>query len=147
MKKLVILFALVVAGSAWALGQDGNTEQTIQALTEQVRQAYLKGDLAAWDKLLVDDFIGISYDGTTGTKAASMENFRSGKVKYDTFDISDTKVRVYGDTALVNTTAHIKWHFGATNHDAQYRNVRVWVKRNGQWQSVSNQFTQIAQQP
>ena len=147
MKRLMIVLAFIVAASALALAQGGNVEQSIKALTEQWRQAALKGDVATLDKLTADDYIWISFDGTTGTKANSLENFKSGKLKYDTFEISEMKVRVYGDTALVNATANTKWHFGATDFSGQYRFVRVWVNRKGQWQSVSIQFTRIAQQP
>jgi hypothetical protein len=65
----------------------------------------------------------------------------------DAIEISAMKVRVYGDTDLVNITENVKGHLGETDISGQYRTVRVWVKRKGQWQSVSNQFTRLAQQP
>ncbi len=144
MKRIVIVLAFVVAASALAWGQGGNVEQSIRALDEQVRQAALKGDVAAFDKLYADDYIATNILGVTSTKAQVLENFKSGKLKFDAIEISDTKVRVYGDTALVNTTANVKGHFGATDISGQYRGVRVWVKRKGQWQSVSFQATRIA---
>ena len=147
MKRIMIVLAITVAASALALGQGGNVEQSIKAMTEQDRQAGLKGDVATLDKLLADDFITIRVNGATFTKAEVLENFKSGKLKYEAIEISDMKVRVYGDTALVNATANVKGHFGATDLSGQYRSVRVWVKRKGQWQSVSFQVTRIAPQP
>ena len=147
MKRLMIVLAITVAASALALGQGGNVEQSIKALAEQLDQAALKGDVATFDKLLADDTIGISILGGTSTKAVVLENFKSGKLKFEAIEVTDRKVRVYGDTALVNTTANVKGHFGATDISGQYRSVRVLVKRKGQWQSVSNQSTRIAPQP
>ncbi len=147
MKRIVIVLAFIVAGSALALGQGGNVEQSIKALDEQVRQAALKGDVATFDKLLADDYIDISVLGVTSTKAQVLENFKSGKLKYEAIEFPDTKVRVYGDTAVVNTTANIKGHLGATDLSGQHRIVRVWVKRKGQWQRVSFQATRVAHQP
>ena len=147
MKRFMIVLAFVVAASALALAQGGDVEQSIKALSEQVDQAALKGDVAAIDKLLADDYIAIRVNGATFTKADVLENFKSGKLKYEAIEISDMKVRVYGDTALVNATAKVKGHFGATDLSGQYRGVRVWVKRKGQWQSVSFQATRIAPQP
>ena len=69
------------------------------------------------------------------------------RVKFEAIDESDMKVRVYGDTALVNYTANIKGHFGDTDISGQWRVVRVWVKRKGQWQTVSFQATRVAPQP
>ena len=147
MKRVVIVLAFIVAASALAWAQGGNVEQSIKALTEQGRQATLKGDVATVDKLLADDFIGIDPAGGTSTKAQVLELFKSGKVKYEAIEISDMKVRVYGGTALVNTTANVKGHVGDIDISGQYRGVRVWVKRKGQWQSVSFQSTRVAQQP
>ena len=147
MKRLMIVLAFVVAASALALGQGANVEQSIKALTEQLTQAALKGDVATVDKLLADDAIGINGFGGTSTKADVLELYKSGKLKYEAIEISDMKVRVYGDTALVNATWNVKGHLGATDLSGQWRIVRVWVKRKGQWQSVSFQATRIAPQP
>ena len=147
MKRFMIVLAFIVAASALALGQAGNVEQSIKTLVEQTRQAALKGDVAAFDKLLADDYISIGFDGTTRTKADVLELFKSGKLKYEAIEYSDMKVRVYGNTALDNTTSNLKGHLGATDLSGQWRIVRVWVKRKGQWQSVSFQATRIAPQP
>jgi len=145
MKRFMIVLVFIVAASALALAQAGNVEQSIKALTEQVNQAGLKGDVATLDKLYVDDYIAINIFGRTSTKAEVLENFKSGKLKFETIEVTDTKVRVYGDTALVNTTANVKGHLGDIDISGQYRGVRVWVKRKGQWQSVSFQATRVAQ--
>ena len=147
MKRVMIVLAFTVAAAALALGQSGNAEQSVKAMTEQLRQAALKGDVATYDKLLADDYIVINGVGGTSTKADILENFKSGNLKYEAIDVSDTKVRIYGDTALVNSTANLKGHLGATDFSGQYRSVRVWVKRKGQWQSVSFQSTRVAPQP
>ncbi len=147
MKRLMIVLAFIVAASVLAWGQGGNVEQSVKALTEQLNQAALKGDVATYDKLVADDYISIGILGGAATKAELLEDFKSGKVKFETIEVTDTKVRVYGDAALVNATVNVKGHFGAADISGQWRSVRVWVKRKGQWQSVSFQATRIAQQP
>ncbi len=147
MKRFMIVLAFTVAASALALAQAGKVEQSIKALTEQLRQASLKGDAATYDKLLADDYISTNIFGATSTKAQVLENMKSGKVKFEAIDFSDMKVKVYGDTALVISTANVKGHFGDTEISGQWRIVRVWVKRKGQWQTVSFQATRIAPQP
>ena len=144
MKRLMIVLAFIVAAWALALPQGANVEQSIKAMTEQLNQAALKGDVATYDKLLADDYISIGQLGTSGTKAALLENFKSGKLKFEAIDVTDLKVRVYGDAALAISIANVKGHLGATDLSGQYRSVRVWVKRKGQWQSVSFQATRIA---
>jgi hypothetical protein len=128
-------------------GRGGNVEERIKALSEQLNQAALKGDAATYDKLVSDDYISIGIYGTVSTKADLLANYKSGKIKFEAIDVLDTKVRVYGDTALLNATANVKGHSGDTDISGQYRSTRVWIKRKGQWQNVSFQATRVAQQP
>jgi ketosteroid isomerase-like protein len=147
MRKAILPFLAVVVwlfGASQALAQ-GNAEQTIKSLTDQLNQAALKGDAATYEKLRADDYISISVLGRTSTKAEAVQNFKSGKLKFDAIDVVDSKIRIYGDAALVNGTANIKGHLGDTDISGQYRSVRVWIKRTGQWQTVSFQATRVAQ--
>ena len=147
MKRITLVLASVGVASALALGQGGNVEQSIKALTAQLDQAALKGDAAPYEKLAAGDYTSINIFGTTSTKADILEGLKSGKIKFEAIDVLDMKVRVYGDTALVNYTENVKGRSGDTDLSGQYRTVRVWVKRKGQWQAVSFQATRVAPQP
>jgi len=123
-------------------GEGGNVKQTIRALTEQWRQSLLKADVPTYDKLTADDFITIGTAGRAFTKAEIVELLKSGKLKYDAYDYSDVKVRIYGDTALVNCTLNQRARVGDRELiGGPYLVVLVWAKRNGQWQTVSWQGT------
>jgi ketosteroid isomerase-like protein len=145
--NFVVLAAVViyVLAAPHALGQGGTVEQSIKASTEQLNQAALKGDAATYDKLLADDYISINVLGGTSTKAQILENMKSGKAKFDAIEVLDSKVRVYGDAALVIGLANVKGRSGDTDISGQYRSVRVWIKQKGQWKTVSFQATRVAQ--
>jgi hypothetical protein len=145
MKRFMTIIAFTVAASTLAWGQAGNVEQSIKAKTEQLTQAALKADVATYDKLLAHDYISINVLGRTSSKAELVENLKSGKVKFESIDVSDVKVKLYGDTALVISTVNVKGHSGDADLSGQWRSSRVWAKRNGQWQSVLFQATRIAQ--
>jgi len=152
MRKVnLILFALVaicLPAAPLAFAQGGSTEQMIKALTEQWRLSLLNADVAAYDKLTADDFITIGTAGRSFTKAEIVGLLKSGKLKYDAYDYSDIKVRVYGDTALVNCMLNQKGRIGDRDLIAgPFLVVLVWVKRNGQWQTVSWQGTRQLPQP
>jgi ketosteroid isomerase-like protein len=142
---IYLLAASLVSGQG---GKGGNVEQTIKALTEQWRQALLKDDAAAYDKLTAEDFITIGTAGKSFTKTEIVELLKSGKLKYEAYDYSDIKVRVYGDTALVNCTLNQKGRIGDRDLVAgPFLVVLVWAKRKGQWQTVSWQATRQLPQP
>ncbi len=128
-------------------GKSRNAEQTIQALTEELRQAFLTGDVATFDRLLADDFIHITAWGTSATKPEVLARFKSGKERWEAVEISEMTVRVYGDTALVDSTMSMTGRIGDMDIKGPVRAVRVWVKRNGLWQSVLVQYTRIARRP
>ena len=129
-------------------GKGGNVEQTIRALTEQWRTSLLKADVATYDRLTADDFITIGTAGRAFTKAEIVELLKSGRLKYDAYDYSDIKVRLYGDTALVNCTLNQKGRIGDKDLiPGPFLVVLVWAKRNGQWQTVSWQGTRQLPQP
>ena len=145
--NFLVLAAVVVylLAAPHALGQGGNAEQTVKALTEQLNQAALKADAATYDKLTADDYISISVLGKPSTKSEIMEAIKSGKTKFDAIEVVDTKVRVYGDAALVIGLSNVKGHSGDKDISGQYRSTRVWIKQKGQWKTVSFQATRVAQ--
>ena len=116
----------------------------IDQLEEVWRNAVLKGNTAAMDSLLADDYMAITPLGTLQTKQEALDNLRSGKVHFTSLDISDRKVRFYGTTALVTSVATIE----GTNPDGpisgSFRYTRVYVRNpQGAWKVVSFEANKI----
>jgi ketosteroid isomerase-like protein len=61
--------------------------------------------------------------------------------------IDDMKVRIYGDTAIVNGRTTEKIQAGSKELVIQYRRTDVFVKRNGRWQCVSFHGSRIIEPP
>lgn len=127
-------------------GTTGNIEDTINGLTEQFRLSLKNMDAAAYEKLVADDFISIGTAGRSFTKSQIIESLKSGKLTYEQHDYSNRKIRLFGDTAIVNCTLDQKARFGDRELVGQYLLALVWVKRNGQWQLVSWQATPVVKQ-
>lgn len=121
----------------------GNVEQTITQLEDASRDAALKGDASWGEKNTSDDFVRITPDGRMLNKQQFLDDFKSSK--YQSIDFSDRKVRVYGDTAVVNATAKVKGTNNGKDISGTYRGTRVWEKTKGQWKLVDFQTTRVAQ--
>ena len=147
MKKLcVFVLALLTCASILALGQKskGNSvEQEILKLEDASRDAALKGDASWIEKNLSDDFVRILSDGRALDRQQFIDNFK--KTKYDAIDFTDRKVRVYGNSAVVNLTANVKGTSEGRDISGTNRASRVWVKIKGQWKLVNFQSTRVAQ--
>lgn len=128
-----------------ALPHHANHEQhkEIETLEMQWRQAQLSNDVTVMDRLLADDYIGISASGTIETKAEALALRRAGALHITGLDLNDLKVRIYGDTAVVTSRADLQGTNGERDISGHYRYTRVYNRRFGQWKIVSFEASHI----
>lgn len=126
------------------LGAQGNAEQEIRTLHDQGRQAALKGDAGFLEEHLAASYFGIGGDGRLRSKAESLQNVKSGGIKYESIDERDVKVNTYGNTAIVNSVASVKLISNGKPIAGDYRATFVYVKQGGDWREVAFQATPVA---
>ena len=120
----------------------GNVEQAVEKVDDEIWDAGRKGDAAVFEKILDDSYVRIGGDGRMFTKAETVDVYKSGRLKWDTIDLKNRKVRVYGNTAIVTREDNVKGHMGSNEISGTYRTTVVYVKmKNGQWQDVTFQTT------
>lgn len=150
----VLLFAaMMYATSASAQTQSTganptavtNTQDEIKKLEEMRNQAVLHGDVAVLDRLTSDDYTFITLKGEMRTKAEILKGFTSGSFHYESREISDLQVRIYGDTAIVTGRSVQKGMENGRDYSGDYRFTRVYVKQKDRWVSVALQTTLIQQ--
>jgi len=120
-----------------------SAEQEIRSLEEARNQAIVHGDAAALERMTADDYTFITLRGELRTKAEIVKGFQSGSFKYDSREISDLKIRVYGDTAVVTGRSTQKGRENGKDYSGDYRFTRVYVKQNGRWVTVALQATLV----
>ena len=115
--------------------------QTLQATERAWLNAEKNHDVAAFEEIVADDWIAISPDGKSETKAERAAEIKAAHTTSAT--MGDMKVRVFGDTAVVTgTDDEITMEDGKKSSD-HYVWTDVFVKRNGQWLAVASQTAQI----
>ena len=120
---------------------DDETIREIIDMERQAKEASLRRDAEFPERTLAEDYVAISPLGQITTKKDALSFRKSGQLRYDTIDVSDMVVRVYGDTAVVTARADVKGHQLGEDFSGPYRYTRVWVRRTGRWQAVSYQAT------
>ena len=147
---IVIILALAVPAMMLAQGGRAEKEKEVRAVIDEFQKAVLKGGVeaaATLDKYNADDFTLIQVNGAVQTKAENLEGFRSGKTGFQKMDLSDVKVRIYGNTAVVTgIEKYIGEQAGVKSTGNPARFTRVLVKRDGIWKQLLNQNTRITQQ-
>jgi len=154
-KCVLLLCALVLAlpalcaqrvsvRSKSSIGASIGDQETIREVVDmerQAKEASLRRDPEFPQKALADDYVAISPLGQVTTKQEAISARKSGQLRYETIDVSDMVVRLYGDTAIVTARADVKGHQLGEDFSGPYRYTRVWVRRSGRWQAVSYQAT------
>jgi ketosteroid isomerase-like protein len=154
MKRTITIIALACVTSLLAPAQatkekatgDVSNEQLIMRLESEGREATLKNDIEANDRLLADNWVNINVDGSITTKAKLFELLKGGSFKIMSIDNNEVMVRVYGDAAVV--TGRSTTQRAGQGDEIVTRHVRftrVYAKQQGRWRVVSAHNTLIRQ--
>jgi len=143
MKRLLlpILLGLLFV-SPGAAQEPSATHQEVLKADQMLLDALLKKDRATFEPLLADDYVYIHSNGTVTNRTQEIAQTMSADVEWTASKMSDLKVRIYGDAAVVTGTLT---HTGsAKGYVGGARLVtHLWVKRNGRWQNVGGQSTVV----
>ena len=138
-------FSLATFSAVPARGQGStaSVEDQIKKMEKDRAAAVVKGDVATLEKLTSDDYILINANGELSDKPTTMNNIKTGVIKLTANEVSDLKVRVYGNTAVVTGKSTAKGTIGGRELKGPVMFTRVYVKKDGKWQSVAFQQTPI----
>jgi ketosteroid isomerase-like protein len=139
MKKwiCILLFTTFLSASS----TDSKAEKEVLAAMDAWKEATMKKDTAALDKLLHPDLTYSHSSAANQTKAEVIKSVSTGNVEAITF--SDTTVRIYGKTALVKGKVDMVNNTGGKSTPAHLNILHVWVKGPQGWQMVARQATRL----
>ena len=126
-------------------GERHESRHEIDQLEETWRNAILKRDVAGMAALLSEDYVGITARGTLQSKEEVLANLRSGSgLQFSRLELSDRKVRFYGQTAVVTSRAEVTGVTASDEVTGSYRYTRVYVRdASGAWKVVSFEVNRI----
>jgi hypothetical protein len=117
-------------------------EQTISQLESELREATLKNDAAATDRLLADSWINTNANGTITEKKQLLTTISS--FHFISIEDKDVRIDTFDCAAIVTgrSTRQLANPDGSvlTRH---VRFTRVYVNQAGNWQVVAAQATPI----
>jgi ketosteroid isomerase-like protein len=141
---VALLLALLISGHlsvTSAQGADDQAKREVLNMERQWREAWVKGDAEALDRIHAEDYFSINYLGQMSTKAQVMVDVRAGAFKYASMEHRNVVMRVYGNVVIVNGLTVNKGHRQERDVSGEFSYTRVYVQRNGQWQAVLSQYT------
>ena len=110
---------------------------TLARLEADWNAAHVHGDAAALEHLFADDLVVVVPGMRVMTKGDAVGMFTAGRMKFDRYETSETKFRVYDGTAIVTGRLRRTRVIGGATVDDDWRFTKVYLRRGGRWQVVS----------
>jgi len=156
-RDATVVLALAVTGAA-ACGSSSNSlprgstsaangrvEADLIRTTERERvRALVEADVARARQLHADDFQLINPLGGALSKEQYLAGIGSGELDYLFWEPDSIGVRLYGDAAVIRYSSHLEIVVQRHHVSRQrYWHTDLYERRDGQWQVVWSQATQI----
>jgi ketosteroid isomerase-like protein len=137
MKRFLAVVSVILAMCTVAFAQ-GGVDKTLMDLEHQWVKAALASKGEDLAPLLAADFVSVQSDGTMQNKAQYVA--MTSKGKWQVSAVSDMKVQVHGDSAVVTGVWTGKGTDGMGKaFDGKERFADTWVKMSdGKWQCVAS---------
>ena len=138
--SLVARSGMAPAGQS---GKIGPTAENALEAEKAVNQALLTSDADALGRLLADDWVVISAYGGVAERGPFIAEIKSGQFTRKTMDLSDPRVKIYGNTAVVTTQLKTSGNINGRDFDVVERQTDVLIWSDGAWKSVLLHETKI----
>jgi ketosteroid isomerase-like protein len=115
----------------------------INAVEARLRQAILAGDVAELDQLIAEDLIFVGHLGQLISKAMDLTAYRSGLLKVEQLELSETEIRPLGEMAIVVTRSSLAGTYDGQAFAGDFRYTRIWQNTGTGWQIIAGHCSAI----
>ncbi|MBU8895713.1 nuclear transport factor 2 family protein [Corallococcus sp. H22C18031201] len=140
MNRPLLLLSLLFTAPVLA---ESAEEKAILQVERDWCAAALRGDAAALDQLLLDDYTLTGSTGVVTTKANDVAEAKQGDPQYEVFENRDMKVRVHGDTAVVTGRTVVKGVSGGKPFSAEFQFTDTLAKVKGRWRPLAGHVSRL----
>ena len=139
--RWIVIPCLLGCLAPFIAGQEKSDAATIRGLELKWTESYKQHSIDILSSLLADDFVITVEDGSVYSKAGYISHTADSKVRVEIAEMTDLKVRVHGDTAVVTGAYHEKGVSGGKAYEYHDRLTDVWMKVGGKWEVVASHYS------
>jgi ketosteroid isomerase-like protein len=144
MRKILLgLFLAIPAVHVCAQNANKTLEVALRKQADAWDVAIVKKDRKAIADNMSESFFMIGSSGETENKAQFVADLTSPNITIEPYTVDEFKVRIYGDTALINGATNMHGVEGGKPFSSHYRFTDTYVKEGGVWRIVNVQTTRI----
>ena len=122
------------------LAQEKSDVASIRTLELKWVDAYKQRQIAAVASLLAEDYVITLEDGSTYGKVGFI-SYNAGPLRVDIADLTDVKIHMHENIAVVTAGYHERGEFGGKSYDYHDRLTDVWMKIGGKWQLIASHYS------
>ncbi|RIV17954.1 nuclear transport factor 2 family protein [Fibrisoma montanum] len=142
MKHFLTLCLIAVAPVAFA---QSPAEKDVMNTEKRRFNALVSKDYTVLNQTLSDDLVYTHSNGIVDDKQSFIQSIKDGKLTYAAIDPLEQKVRLYGNTAIVNGVCQVKAVSNGETLSSRLRYTDVYVKKGNQWQLATWQSLRLTQ--
>ncbi len=113
----------------------------VRALEMKWTESYKERNIDILSSLLAEDFVITIEDGSVYSKAGYISHSADTSVQVEVAELSDLKVRMHGETAIVTGAYHERGQSSGKRYEYHDRLTDVWMKNGGKWQVVASHYS------
>jgi ketosteroid isomerase-like protein len=118
--------------------------QEVLAVEYAWTEAHLRGDVETLEAIMALDYLKIQSDGSLSDKKTTLASYQPDRRAWDVARGDEYDVRIYGDTAVVIGRWTARGNNDGQPFDYAARFLSIYVRRDGRWQMVAEQSTEIS---
>jgi ketosteroid isomerase-like protein len=138
--QFAILFLSGVHLLANAQPRSAGADKVV-ALEKKWTEAYKQRDVGILSSLLAEEFVITVEDGSTYGKLGYISHSADSSVRVDVAELSDLRVRVQGNVAVVTGAYHESGTSKGKPYEYHDRLTDVWVKSQTGWQVIASHYS------
>lgn len=143
----LFLAAGFTTGAAPAAPPTETEARELTQLHEAWAQARVAGDVAFLERFYAKEFRITNAGGRVVSREEDIALFAERAIKPDYIRDDDLAISRYGETALVTGVESLKGTYKGVPGEMALRFVNVLVRRDGRWQLVMHQSTEVRKRP
>lgn len=122
-------------------------EAEVQETVRRYDAALRRADPAAVDSFYAAEYTFVNPRGELLTRGDRLANLRAGRTAFDSLAHAseEEKIRIYGngDVAVHTALLTLSARYSGQAQRGRFRAVVVWARRDGRWQQVASQLTEV----
>jgi len=143
--SLVGLSLIDRGNASVASAQSGDVVKELTQIEHKIVKAWLEGDRKTVESILAADWSVIDLTGRVLKRDQVLQELASGDRKIETGSVDDLNVRAFGTFAIVTGRSVLAGTYQGKYVSVVQRFTDVFAKREGRWQVVASQGTQVPQ--